>query len=378
VRLLSLSLRDFRNVHEARLEPSPRSTVLVGPNGQGKTNLLEALFLLCTLKPLRATRLAELIRFGAERARVEGMFEGPGGSRTVAVEIGPEGRTAFLDGKPLASSDRLDAFFEGRAAVCFSPDDLLLVKGGPEQRRRFLDRAAFNRWPAVLTEARDYLRALRSRNAALRHAPQDVEESFREPLVRSGARLVARRMALLAELAPRTAEAFAEISGPEAAEARLTYHPAAGVRVEGSEPEIAARLAAALAQRLPRDREKGYTSAGPHMDDLSLALGGKGARSYGSQGQQRALVLALKIAEIENLRDELGRPPLLLLDDVSSELDPEKNGHLLRHLAALPGQAFLTTTDRRLLAPAADAGSAFYRVREGTFERDLSPVIPEG
>jgi DNA replication and repair protein RecF len=377
VRLLSLSLRDFRNVHEARLEPSERSTVLVGPNGQGKTNLLEALFLLCTLKPLRATRLAELVRFGAERARVEGDFDAPGGVRTVAVEVGPEGRTAFLDGKPLSSSDRLDAFFEGRAAVCFSPDDLLLVKGGPDQRRRFLDRAAFNRWPAVLFEAREYLRALRERNAALRHSAADVEESFREPLVRAGARLVARRVALLAEISPRMAEAFAQISGPEAAVALLAYRPAAGLQVEGaSEEQIAARLSAALAHRVARDREKGYTSAGPHMDDLLLSLGGKGARPYGSQGQQRALVLALKIAEIENLRDKLGRPPLLLLDDVSSELDPEKNGHLLRHLAALPGQAVLTTTDRRLLEPAAGEGAVFYRVRDGVFERDFPPVIP--
>lgn len=377
MRLLSLSLRDFRNVREARIEPSPRSTVLVGPNGQGKTNLLEAIFLLCTLRPLRATRLAELVRFGAERARVQGEFEGPGGARSVAVEIGPAGRTAFLDGKTLSSSDRLDAFFEGRAAVCFSPDDLLLVKGGPDQRRRFLDRAAFNRWPAVLSEARDYLRALRERNAALRSSSPEVEESFREPLVRAGARLVARRIALVAELAPRVAEAFAEISGPEAAVARLAYRPAAGIPVAGTEEEIASRLADALAHRLGRDRDKGYTSAGPHMDDLTLALGGKGVRPYGSQGQQRAIVLALKIAEIENLRDKLGRPPLLLLDDVSSELDPAKNEHLLTHLSALPGQAFLTTTDRRLLEPAAGAGAVFYRVRDGTFERDFPPVIPD-
>jgi DNA replication and repair protein RecF len=250
------------------------------------------------------------------------------------------------------------------------------VKGGPDQRRRFLDRAAFNRWPAVLSEARDYLRALRERNAALRHSASDVEESFREPLVRAGARLVARRLALLAELSPRMAEAFAQISGPEAAFAQLSYRPAAGVQVEGiGEEEIAARLADALSHRVVRDREKGYTSAGPHMDDLTLSLGGKGARPYGSQGQQRALVLALKIAEIENLRDKLGRPPLLLLDDVSSELDPEKNGHLLRHLSALPGQAVLTTTDRRLLEPAAGDGAVFYRVVAGAFERDLPPVI---
>jgi DNA replication and repair protein RecF len=373
LRLLSLHLRDFRNVASADLEPSPRATVLVGPNGQGKTNLLEAVFLLATLKPLRATRLAELVRFGAERARVAGDFEGPGGTRRVAVEVAAGGRTASLDGKPQES---LDGYFEGLGAVCFSPDDLLLVKGGPELRRRLLDRAAFNRWPAVLGEAREYVRALRARNGALRHAPPEVEESFRVPLVRAGARLAARRQALVAELAPRVSAAFREICGPGAPEARIAYRPAAGMPPEASEADLALRLAEVLALRVERDRDRGYTSAGPHMDDLTLALGGHGARPYGSQGQQRALVLALKVAEIENLRERLGRPPLLLLDDVSSELDPEKNAFLLHYLARLPGQAFLTTTDRRLLAAAAGPEAVYYEVREGTFTRTDSPVIP--
>lgn len=372
MRLLSLTLRDFRNVARADLEPSARATVLVGPNGQGKTNLLESIFFLTTLKPLRAIRLAELVRFGADGARVEGDFEGPGGTRRVSVEVGPAGRTAFLDGKPLAGGDRLDDYFEGKAAVCFSPDDLLLVKGGPELRRRFLDRAAFNRWPAVLSEAREYLRALRARNAALRGGSAEVEESFRGPLLRAAARLLVRRQSLVAEIGPRVTAAFREISGGEALPASLAYRPAAGMPAAGSEADLAGRLDEILSARLARDREKGYTSAGPHMDDLALGLGERGARSYASQGQQRALVLALKIAEIENLRERTGRPPLLLLDDVSSELDPEKNAYLLRYLAALPGQAFLTTTDRRLLEPAAGPDAVFYRVSRGAFSRDIS------
>jgi DNA replication and repair protein RecF len=335
VRITQLSIRDFRNLAAVDLTPSPRATILLGENGQGKTNLLEAIYLLATLKPLRAARLTELVRFGQERALVAADFDGP-------------------------------------AAVCFAPDDLLLVKAGPEGRRRFLDRAAFNRWPAVLGEARDFVRALRARNAALRTATPEVEVSFRGPLVRTAARLLVRRRALVEELAPRLAAAFAEISGPGAPAALLAYRAAAGVELEGDEAALAGRLAAALQDRLARDREKGYTSAGPHMDDLVLSLDGRAAKSYGSQGQQRALVLALKIAEIENLRQALGRPPLLLLDDVSSELDPAKNRYLLGYLAALPAQVFLTSTDRRLLEPAAGPGSAFFRVENGVVEALVS------
>ena len=198
-------------------------------------------------------------------------MEGPGGLRRIAVQVDGTGRTAWLDGKV---QDRLEGYFEGLAAVCFAPDDLLLVKGSPEGRRRFLDRAAFNRWPAVLSEARDYLRALRSRNAALRTAGPDVEESFRDPLVRAGARLLVRRRDVVAELAPRVDLAFHQISGPGAPRAQIAYRPAGGLDLEGTEQGIAARYFPALAARSDRDRDRGFTSVGPHMDDLSLALAG--------------------------------------------------------------------------------------------------------
>jgi DNA replication and repair protein RecF len=363
VRVASLAIRDFRNLAEVELRPSERATVLVGDNGQGKTNLLEALFFLTTLKPLRAARLAELVRFGMEKASVTSEMDGPGGLRRLAVQADASGRTAWLDGK---AQEKLEGYFEGLAAVCFAPDDLLLVKGSPDGRRRFLDRAAFNRWPAVLAEAREYVRALRARNAALRTgAPEGVEEAFRQPLARAGARLLVRRRDVVEELSPRVEAAFREISGPAAPAARIGYRPSGGVDLAGSEPEVTERLLAALGSRLHRDRERRFTSVGPHMDELSLALDGKGARAYGSQGQQRALVLALKIAEIENIRALLGRPPLLLLDDVSSELDPDKNRFLLAYLRSLDGQAFLTTTDARLLAPAAGPETRFLRVEAG-------------
>lgn len=368
MRLRALHLQDFRNLAEVALEPSPRLTVLLGENGQGKTNLLEAIYLLATLRPLRASRLAELIRFGAARAVAEARVEGPGGERTLAVEVVPGGRSATLDGKP---SDRLDAYLEGLTAVCFSPDDLLLVKGGPDGRRRFVDRAAFNRWPAVLGEAREYVRALRARNAALRGGGGPVEESFRPPLVRAAARVLRRRRDVMVELEPRLRAAFAEISGPGAARAEIAYRPSGGLALDGDDATLADRYAEALEARLPRDLDRGYTTCGPHMDDVLLAIGGRAARSYGSQGQQRAYVLSLRIAEIENLRAVLARPPLLLLDDVSSELDPAKNAFLLAYVASLPAQAFLTSTDRRLIEPAAGPETRFFRVAAGA----ISPLV---
>jgi DNA replication and repair protein RecF len=368
VRLRALQITDFRNLAEVSLEPSPRLTVLLGQNGQGKTNLLEAVYLLSTLRPLRASRLGELVRFGQPNALVSAAVLGPGGERRLAVEVVPGARTATLDGKPI---ERLDDYLEGLAAVCFSPDDLLLVKGGPDARRRFLDRAAFNRWPAVLGEAREYVKALRARNAALRSGGGPVEESFREPLLRAGARLLRRRRDVAVELEPRLLAAFAEISGPGSPRAELAYRPSGGIELDGDEPQLAARLAEALAARLPRDLERGYTTCGPHMDEVLLGIGGRAARAYGSQGQQRAYVLALRIAEIENLRAVLGRPPLLLLDDVSSELDPAKNALLLAYVASLPAQAFLTSTDRRLIEPAAGPETRFFRVQSGA----ISPLL---
>jgi DNA replication and repair protein RecF len=368
VRLRALKLADFRNLAEVLIEPSPRLTVLLGENGQGKTNLLEAVYLLSTLRPLRANRLAELVRFGTQRAVASARVDGPGGERVLSVEVAAGGRTATLDGKP---ADKLDSYLEGLAAVCFSPDDLLLVKGGPDGRRRFVDRAAFNRWPAVLGEAREFVRALRARNAALRAGGGPVEESFRAPLVRAGARLLRRRRDVMVELEPRLEDAFAEISGPGAPRAEIAYRASGGIALDGDEAALAARYAAALEERLARDLDRGYTTCGPHMDDVLLAIGGRAARAYGSQGQQRAYVLALRIAEIENLRAVLARPPLLLLDDVSSELDPRKNAFLLAYVGSLPAQAFLTSTDRRLIEPAAGPETRFFQVAAGA----ISPLV---
>ena len=365
VLLLEVSTRSFRNLSEARIELGRRTTVLFGPNGQGKTNFLEACHLLCTLRPLRAQKLAELVRIGSgQSALVRGRFELSGGLREVEVEVGREGRSARVDGKTVRDPDEL---FGGLATVAFTPDDLAVVKGGPEGRRKLLDRAAQNRHPSHLADSREYLRALRARNELLRQdAPPDLLASFDEPLARLGANVRRRREEVLEEIRPHAQQAFAEVARGEAP-LELVYLAAGrdSDGLAGAGEALAHRLLDALRRRLPRDRERGYTSVGPHADDLGLSLGERAARLYASQGQSRAIVLAFKIGEIENLKSVQGRAPLLLLDDVFSELDPARNAFLMAYLAALDGQVVLTTTDPKLVAKSAVREAIFQRVESG-------------
>jgi DNA replication and repair protein RecF len=366
VRLLALHVQDFRNLPQVRLTPSAHATIAVGQNGQGKTNLLEALYFLATLKPLRAGRLSELVRWGTQSARVTGRFLLKGAEREISVEVGGGTRQAFVDGKKAPS---LEDYFGGVSVVAFTPDDLEVIKGGPDARRGFLDRAVFNRFPAFLRESREYARALKNRNRLLRDGPAvDAAylEAYDETLAKAGARIYARRRALMAELAPRAQATFASI-GRTVDPVTYGYHPAhlGGDFATADEATLAAGLREALTERLRRDLDRGFTSVGPHADDVAVTLGGRSARAYASQGQQRALVLGWKIAEIENLEAAMGFLPLLLLDDVSSELDPERNAYLMGYLARSGAQVFLTTTDGSLVRAAAAEDTLWLAVHAG-------------
>ena len=348
---------------QVELFPSPHATVVVGRNGQGKTNLLEALYFLCTLKPLRAGRLVELVRFGEATAHLAGQFTLAGATREIAVDIRDGLREASVDNKHVRA---LEDYFGGVSVVAFTPDDLAVVKGSPEERRTLLDRAVFNRFPGFLKTSRAYLRALRSRNRLLKDgAASDYLSAYEEALAESGARILAFRRELLLELAPRAQATVASIA--QLATAEYCYRPS-HLEVDfgtASLPTLSAAVRAALHQRLGRDRDRGFTSVGPHADDLDIRLDGHPARAYASQGQARALVLSWKIGEIENLRATLGRSPLLLLDDVSSELDPERNAFLMRYLSGAGAQVLLTTTEPSLVRGAAGSDTLWLTVEGG-------------
>jgi DNA replication and repair protein RecF len=362
--LQRLQLQDFRNLARVELAPSPHATVLVGRNGQGKTNLLEAVYFLCTLKSLRAARLAELVRFEHAIARVTGHFALGGATREISVEVQAGLRQAAVDGKPTRS---LEEYFGGVSVVAFTPDDLAVVKGAPEERRMLLDRAVFNRFPGFLRASRAYLRALRSRNRLLKDgAALDYLAAYDETLIEAGSQILLLRRHLLDELAPRaeaTVASIAKLSG-----ARYAYTPA-HLELDfahAEAPALAEALRRALRARLARDQERGFTSVGPHADDLEIGLEGHPARAFASQGQARALVLGWKIAEIENLRASLGRFPLLLLDDVSSELDPERNAFLMGYLSGSGAQVLLTTTEPSLVRAAAGPDTRWLKVEQGS------------
>lgn len=369
MRLLSAELEDFRNVASAQLEFSPRFTALVGPNGQGKTNTLEALYLLAALRPLRNVQRRALLREGTKRARVAVRIEraDTGLVHDLAVELTSTKRTLFKDDKAIDAS----SFIGCAVAVCFTPDDLQLPKAGPDLRRKFLDRALLNSRPAFLGRALRYQRAVRERNRALGDPDSDpMIDAYDAVIAKEGAVIMVERARFVRELWPRVQAAFEQIAHP-APELRMRY----ACRLEDLDVDAVEATESAFFEKLARrravDRMRKTTSAGPHLDDLELTLDGEPVKERASQGQHRAIVLAMKLAEITHLAEALGEAPLLLLDDMSSELDASRSEQLFETVRALDGQVILTGTERPTgLAPRSPDELAIYRVDGGRLTPD--------
>ena len=332
----------MRNLKPLALEPRERFNVFSGDNGQGKTNLLEAIFVVAALRSFRTSKLADLIAFGTERAKLGARVVKDDLVRLYDVELAPGARKVALDGKAVRPLAR---YFGGFNVVVFTPEDLGLPRASPSDRRRFLDRGVFNLRPDYLTTAQDYERVLKTRNSVLRKVgdggldrrqAEDLLAVYDQQLAQLGADVIAARKRFLSAVTTELTSAFSSITRTGlAVEARYVVRSAA---------ETPQAIAAALVAARMKDFATSATQVGPHRDDLVFELDGHEAGSYASQGQLRAIMLAWKTAELQVLGRAHGDPPILLLDDVSSELDPQRNEFLFEHLASLAGQCFITTT----------------------------------
>jgi DNA replication and repair protein RecF len=363
MRVERLRLRDFRTYAAAEVAVGPGLTVVHGPNGAGKTNLLEALYFGCTARSCRTTNERDVVRFDAQAARVEVDVSDRDGAHELSVGFQPgEPKRLRVDGAPV---ERLTDSPARPLVSVFLPDRLELVKGAPSLRRSHLDQLVTAMWPARAATRAAYSRALAQRNALLsriragRVGPQALD-TWDAELARWGIALRDDRAAAVARVAEGFPQQAADLGLAGAAE--LRYRP----RTRAAD---AAELTAELEARRQSDLDRGFTQHGPHRDDLLLLRDGRELKSFGSQGEQRLALLALLLAERDVLTAERGAPPLLLLDDVMSELDADRRGLLVARLDD-GGQSVVTTTDLGHVPGADAAGVVRLAVVPGAVLRD--------
>jgi DNA replication and repair protein RecF len=363
-----LQLTGFRSYGALEVEFPPGPQVVVGPNATGKTNLLESIVVLGTSRSHRAANDAELISWDAEFCRLEADLGGQVRLEIVAARSGSAGggrKRVLVNGV----ARRPAALMQALPIVLFAPEDMLLVVGAPALRRTSLDGLVAQTVPAAAATMSNYGRALTQRNNLLRairdgSAAPDELRYWDDVVVEDGARVVDWRREAMARLAGPLADAHAEIA-PAEPPLELRY-------VTNSPPLEGETSRDALRRRLADTRDKelwnGATLIGPHRDDISFASDGRDLATFASRGQQRTAILAFKLAQLDLLTRVGGRPPLLLLDDVFSELDPDRRAHLVRRIGALP-QAFVTTTTPDDLDPALVRAATLWQVSPGRLDR---------
>lgn len=349
--LTGIRLEQYRNLAVAELRPSTQMTLLYGLNGQGKTNLLEAIYLLGTGRSFRSVKTPDLIRHGTDTAVVTGQVRTGGVASEIKMQLAGKYRRVTVDGKPIQRAAELHGKL---AAVVFSPDDTAMVKQGPETRRRYLDRALYTSNAAFLRDYHEYYRTLKQRNALLRSGRTDGLDVWSEQLVTSGNRLMEHRRRYVAQLLPLVQEHYQQIAGSRET-VELAYAPDSDHRFREQ-----------LEQCRATDLRRGITGRGPHRDDLAFVIDGQTLKTFGSQGQQRSFVLALKLAELDHLQQTFGEPPLMLLDDIASELDRERIHNLFNFLRQRQVQVVITTTTMVGIDPGMLHQSSVYRVDTGT------------
>ena len=333
MKILSFSCRDFRNLHNIEINSFDEMNVICGENAQGKTNLLEGIWLFTGIKSFRGANDSAFVRFGCEKAELNILFSAEGIENEAEIEI-KEHRTVLFNNNKLKTPSLMAGKFN---ATVFSPNDLGLVRDGPAVRRRFLDIAIGQLYPSYISALKNYMRAVTQRNQIIKDYRYDSTLSvmldvFEEEIAANGVKITEIRRKYIERLGEYLPQVYNGLSsGKESLETE--YISSCGEE----------ELRQSLLNARKNDMFTGTTSIGPHRDDIEFKINGISARSFGSQGQKRSVALALKLAEAEVIKKISGEYPVFLLDDVMSELDPERQNYILNHIKGI--QSFITCCD---------------------------------
>lgn len=324
---------------QSELYLGPRFNIFYGKNAQGKTNLLESIYLLATMKSFKMARNSDLIAWDSVFSLIKGWVEKDGVSREISLLLEKKGKKARLDQKTVT---QVADFFGNLNVVVFSPEELSMVRGVPELRRRYLDRAVFTSDIGYLSLFHDYMKILKNRNILIKNNETVGLDVWTEKLAEYGGKIIKKRTEYINELKDIFKDFYKNISGTgEVVDIHYKSHSIDS----HSSANYLESLRVALANCASEEHRRGTTLVGPHLDDIDFLLNGKPLKFFGSQGQQRSFILALKMAEIEYIKRRFGSPPILLLDDMTSELDRDRNRNLMEFLEKRDMQVFITTTD---------------------------------
>ncbi|MGX7200223.1 DNA replication/repair protein RecF [Enterococcus nangangensis] len=370
MRLEELTLKDYRNYDDLHLAFPKSLNIFLGENAQGKTNILEAIYVLAMSKSHRTHNEKELIAWQKEYSQVKGVVKKATGLLPLEVQLSKKGRKTKVN---YLEQKKLSDYIGHLNVILFAPEDLSLVKGGPAVRRRFIDMELGQISPKYLYELVRYNQLLKQRNAYLKQLAEKkaTDELYldvlTEQFVASGVEILLARYGFLQKLEGWSQKLHHEITHEKET---LTFHYQGSLPTTATmtKEELATLFTAQLTKKRPQEIFRGTTLVGPHRDDLLFLINDKDVQTYGSQGQQRTTALSVKLAEIDLIHEEIGEYPILLLDDVMSELDDQRQLHLLETIEGKV-QTFLTTTTLTHLQEHLTVTPAIFQVAHGTIER---------
>ena len=372
--LKKIQIKDFRNIENLEIVPGEKVNIICGENAQGKTNLMEALWLFTGAKSFRQTKDSEFIRFGTEKANLKADFFSENREQTAEISFSP-GKSLKKNGIDIKTAAEYAGTIGG---VVFSPSHMNLFRDGPKERRRLIDTSLCQLYPKYLSVLADYKKVLDQRNTVLKDARYhsgliDMIDIYDEQLARLGGSIIRTRVNYCENLNKKAAEIYKGMSNGRE-EFFAEYITTVLLENEHADSSMstadwAEKFWNALKNARNYDFEHGATSVGPHRDDLEVTLDKMPVRSFGSQGQQRSCILSLKLGEAKMLGEAMGEPPLILLDDVMSELDSIRRDYLLNSIGE--SQIFLTCCDKELFSGLSE-GKVFIMEKGSLVQRELA------